>query len=67
MVRRMRGSKAPATMASFPLREQLVTATRLASMLVACGPSCSSASMMRLTPQAQATRPPVVTVLPYRS
>ena len=53
MVSTMRSSSAPASSAPLPLREQPVTATRRGSMF-ASG-VFSSASMMRLTPHAQAT------------
>src|SRR5690606_12627948 len=52
MVSAMRWSKAPATKAPLPYREQPVTP--VASALSTLPPDCAMTSMIRLTPQAQA-------------
>jgi hypothetical protein len=56
MVRTMRSSKAPATSAPLPSREQPVTPRCFASILDVAA-FCSSTSMIRLTPQAERRMP----------
>ncbi len=58
MVSAMRWSKAPATKAPLPKREQPVTP--VASALSRSPPDCSMTSMIRLTPQLQASSSPVL-------
>ena len=60
----MRGSSAPAMSAPLPSREQPVTAIRC--VLMCAEGVCSSASMMRLTPHAQAVIADALWLLPKR-
>src|SRR5262249_44584191 len=60
-----RSSNAPLANAPFPANEQPVTAKAFGLMPVAEGPNCTSASMMRLAPQAQQmSEPDFAAVLP---
>jgi hypothetical protein len=62
MVRAMRWSNTPTVKAPFPYREHPVTPIASARRMLP--PDCSITSMIRLTPQAQAIRIPVLLEAP---